>query len=132
MLKANATLFPEEFDIIGPNPRGIGQSHPLQCDPKLFNEHQRVSLQPTTQKGFEDLVKSNAALGDSCRNLTGPLFEYLDSASIARDFEAIRMALRDEKITYLGVSYGTVIGQAYASMFPDTIRAMALDGILDQ
>lgn len=50
---------------------------------------------------------------------------------MARDFEALRIALGDEKLTYLGLSYGTVFGQAYAELFPDTIRAMALDGNLD-
>ncbi|OOF91729.1 hypothetical protein ASPCADRAFT_210727 [Aspergillus carbonarius ITEM 5010] len=71
------------------------------------------------------------ALGQSCGNLTGPLMAHLDAASGARDVEAVRMALGETQLNYLGLSYGTLLGAQYAQLFPQKIRAMALDGNMD-
>ncbi|KAF2490106.1 hypothetical protein BU16DRAFT_553292 [Lophium mytilinum] len=117
------------FDIVAPDPRGIGSSTPIRCDPDIYNE--RVTTFPTTTAEFEKLVAHNKALGESCRNLTGPLFDHVDTTSVARDLEAVRLALGGEKLNYLGFSYGTQIGAAYAELFPDNFRTLALDAITD-
>lgn len=67
----------ENFDIIGLDPRGAGLSNQVQCDMSILAE--RVSLFPQTDEDFEELVDKNKRLGESCRNLTGPLFEHLDT-----------------------------------------------------
>lgn len=65
------------FDIIGLDPRGVGLSNQAQCDMSIYAE--RVSLFPTTQKEYDALVDKNKRLGESCRQLTGPLLEHLDT-----------------------------------------------------
>ncbi|PWY81509.1 alpha/beta-hydrolase [Aspergillus sclerotioniger CBS 115572] len=123
----NALL--EHFDIIGLDPRGVGLSSPIRCDPSIYN--QRVSNFPTTEVEFQTMQQKYRTLGQSCGNLTGPLMAHLDSASVARDVEAVRMALGEAKLNYLGLSYGTLLGAQYAQLFPQNIRAMALDGNMD-
>lgn len=117
------------FDIVALEPRGMGISSPISCDPDIWNE--RVSSFPTNEQEFQALKAHNKALGESCLNRTGPLVGLMDTESVARDMEAIRVALDDGKLNYLGLSYGSLIGSQYAQLYPDNIRVMALDGIVD-
>jgi pimeloyl-ACP methyl ester carboxylesterase len=119
----------DRFDIIGLDPRGVGSSTPVQCDPAIYN--QVVSLFPKNEAEFRALVAHNRALGESCLAMTGPLLAHIDTVSAARDIEAVRLALGGEPLNYLGLSYGTELGAQYAALYPDTIRTMALDGALD-
>ncbi|KAJ0167400.1 putative hydrolase [Colletotrichum tanaceti] len=118
----------QNFDIIGMDPRGVGLSTPQRCDTNLAN--QPSEFDATTPEGFQKLVGYNKALGESCRALTGPLFDNMDTISVAKDMEAVRVALGNEPMNYFGVSYGTQLGAQFAALFPGTIRAMALDGML--
>ena len=115
------------FDIIGVDPRGVNLSAQCDCDPEIWNE--RVSLFPTTQEDYDRLVDKNRRLGESCLNRTGDLLNHLDTISAAKDHEAVRAAL-GEKMNWLGLSYGTQLGSQYAQLYPDNIRAMVLDGML--
>ncbi|KAL3434156.1 TAP-like protein-domain-containing protein [Aspergillus tetrazonus] len=117
------------YDVIGLDPRGIGLSTRVKCDPDLYNN--RVSLFPTTEEEFHELVEKNRALGESCRNLTGELFYHVDTTSAARDLEAVRIALGEEKLNWIGLSYGTQLGGAYAELYPENVGRMVLDGNLD-
>src|SRR5690242_17734946 len=119
----------QRFDLIGFDPRGVGRSTPIRCDPTLWN--QPVSLFPQDAAGFARLLAHNQALGDSCARLTGPLLGHVDTVSAARDIEAVRLALGEGKLNFFGVSYGSMLGAAYAELFPGNIRTMALDGALD-
>ncbi len=119
----------EHFDVIGLDPRGIGLSTPVRCDPALLNR--RVSLFPRDEAAFERLVTRNRELGESCRRLTGPLVDHVDTVSAARDLEALRRALGQGRLNYLGLSYGSQLGATYAALFPRHIRTLALDGALD-
>lgn len=116
------------FDIIGIDPRGIGLSSPVQCDIELYNR--RISQFPTDSTSYQTMVDFWKAVGESCRNITGPLVDHLDTISVVKDLESIRMALGNEKLNWLGLSYGTQIGAQYAELFPDNIRAMVLDGLV--
>jgi pimeloyl-ACP methyl ester carboxylesterase len=115
------------FDIIGVDPRGVGLSAGSQCDPDIWNE--RVSQFPKTKEDYDRLVDKNKRLGESCLNRTGDVVNYLDTISAVKDHEAVRAAL-GEKLNWLGLSYGTQLGSQYAQLFPENIRAMALDGML--
>ncbi|MFD1049488.1 alpha/beta fold hydrolase, partial [Kibdelosporangium lantanae] len=84
-----------------------------------------------TPAQFDQLVAHNRAVGEDCLRTTGPLLEHVDTISVARDLEALRVGLGDEKLNFLGLSYGTLIGNIYANMYPRNIRAMVLDGPLD-
>ncbi|KOG20216.1 alpha/beta fold hydrolase, partial [Streptomyces viridochromogenes] len=80
---------------------------------------------------FAALRAANRALGESCRDLTGPLADHMDTGSVVRDMDAIRAGLGEKRISYYGVSYGTAIGQQYAERYPHRVRAMTLDSNMD-
>ena len=117
------------FDLIGMDPRGVGLSTRVRCDPAVYNRP--VSLFPRTAAQFRRLARYARALGRSCRKRTGVLLGHVDTRSVARDMEALRQALGDGKLNFLGLSYGAEIGTLYAERYPKRIRTMALDGILD-
>lgn len=119
----------QHFDIIGVDPRGIGLSSAIKCNPNQWNE--RVTAFPTNQDEFDKLVARNKAAWESCQNLTGPLLGHIDTTSVARDLEAVRVALGNTPLNWLGESYGTQLGVAYAELYPHNFRAMVLDGNLD-
>ncbi len=115
------------FDLIGMDPRGIGTSTPVKCDPAIFNRP--VSLVPRNAPEFDRLASWATAFGRSCLKLTGPLLAHVDTGSVARDMEQLRRALGEEKLNFLGLSYGSHLGSTYAELYPDRIRAMALDAV---
>ncbi|PHH92347.1 hypothetical protein CDD83_7725 [Cordyceps sp. RAO-2017] len=117
------------YNIIAPDPRGVGISHPVKCDASLA--HRRVSSYIANQSDFDKLVARNKALGESCAQLTGPALNFLDTVSAAKDLDLIRQALGDEKLNFMGFSYGTQLGSQYAELFPERVGRMVLDGVLD-
>ncbi|KAI0011855.1 Alpha/Beta hydrolase protein [Xylariaceae sp. FL0662B] len=118
----------DRFDIIGLDPRGVGLSTPVQCDPETYNR--RVSFFPETQAQFDDLVRYNEAVAASCREKTGRLLDFVDTISAVRDHETVRQALGGEPVTFVGLSYGTQLFSQYAERYPDGVRALLLDGNL--
>lgn len=118
------------FDIVGFDPRGVGRSNPVRCDADRVAA-QSALLHPDSASSFAALRAANRALGESCRDLTGPLAGHMDTASVVRDLEAIRAGLGEQRISYYGVSYGTAIGQQYAERYPHRVRAMTLDSNMD-
>ncbi|BBC32367.1 hypothetical protein SGFS_036610 [Streptomyces graminofaciens] len=119
----------DRFDLIGFDPRGVGQSTPITCPKPLHDP--AVSVFPRTRTAFEDLKRTNRTAGRACREATGPLIDHVDTASVVSDVEALRKALGTEKISWLGLSYGTEIGSLYAQRHPDRVRTMVLDGVVD-
>ncbi|GAA4295413.1 alpha/beta hydrolase [Streptomyces venetus] len=118
------------FDIVGFDPRGVARSNPVKCDLDRVLA-QDALLYPDSASSFAALRTANRALGESCRDLTGPLADHMDTGSVVRDMEAIRAGLGERRISYYGVSYGTAIGQQYAERYPHRIRAMTLDSNMD-
>ncbi|CAG8977956.1 hypothetical protein HYALB_00001837 [Hymenoscyphus albidus] len=117
------------YDIIGLDPRGTGLSNAMKCDPDIWNR--RVSGTPKNKDEFKKLVAYNKAFGESCRNLTGPVFDFMDTESAAKDMDLVRKALGEEKLTFYGQSYGSQLGSTYAGLFPKNVGRMVLDGVMD-
>ncbi len=117
------------FDTIGFDPRGVGLSHPVVCgNSEVTAPHPDI---PATPAEFAQLTAYNKTLARSCRALTGPLFDFLDTESVAHDMDAIRAALGETKLNFYGVSYGTLMGQEYAETFPTHVGTMVLDSNMD-
>jgi len=121
----------DRFDIVGWDPRGTGKSKPaIDC----VDEYDRYfAYDPTPedaaeQKAVEDLSREYAEI---CAEENGEMLSYVSTNNSARDMDAIRRALGEEKITYLGFSYGSELGATWATMFPGTVRAAVLDGAAD-
>ena len=131
-VKGGWSLSPEitrRFDTVGFDPRGIGDSTQLQCGlDEVIADHPAV---PKNQAEFTQLAEYNRKVAESCDRITGPLASFADTKSVAKDMDAIRVALGEKKLTYYGVSYGTLMGQQYAEQFPDKVRALVLDSNMD-
>nr|WTA65261.1 alpha/beta hydrolase [Micromonospora sp. NBC_00855] len=131
-LTAASQLGPDvlrRFDIVGFDPRGTVRSEPVRCSSALLGRH--PSLTPANAAEFERLRTYNSQLRDDCRARSGPLFDHLDSVSVARDTDAIRAALGERQLSFYQWSYGTLIGQSYAELFPDRVRALVMDSVMD-
>ncbi|MEI6621298.1 MAG: alpha/beta fold hydrolase [Actinomycetes bacterium] len=117
-----------QFDIVGWDPRGIGQTRPAlqSCDPT--NLIAPVSG-PVNWPVARSLTAAAATVANAaCQRLNAKFINYLGTNNVARDLDQLRAAVGDRKLTYWGVSYGTRIGYVYALKFPDRVRAMVLDG----
>lgn len=120
----------ERFDLIGVDPRGVGGSMRLRCGSAL----RRLGVPPVDlgDAAFAAFRKANAAAGRECRTRSGRLFDHVDSATTARDLDAVRHALGARRISWLGLSYGSLLGEDYAARYPRRVRAMVLDGAVDR
>lgn len=130
---ANAIFSPEirrTFDVIGIDPRGVARSHPVVCSADAFAQPGETVL-PRSRAEYAALVKFNRQLAADCRQQTGPLYDHVDSVSVARDLDVVRAALGADKLNWYGASYGSLIGQMYAELFPQRIRTMVNDGNMD-
>jgi pimeloyl-ACP methyl ester carboxylesterase len=120
-----------QYDVIGFDPRGVGASKPaLDCKPGHFGPVRPDSL-PTTpaiEKANLDRARAFAA---ACGKKYGHLLPYIDTPSAVRDIDAIRQALGAKKINYFGYSYGTYLGAVYAKFFPERVRRLVLDSVVD-
>lgn len=120
----------EHFDIVGMDPRGVGQSTPLNCGTPI---EELYHADPT----IEDRADARALLEASekyvadCEAAKGDVLAHLGTRNVARDMDLIREGMGDDQLNYIGYSYGTSIGQAYAELFPDQVRTMVLDGLVD-
>jgi pimeloyl-ACP methyl ester carboxylesterase len=117
------------FDIVGIDPRGVAASTPVKC--LLPASPPGFTLFPRTKRQFRQMVQHNRALGRSCLRETGTLLGHVDTVSVARDLEAVRIGLRTPKVNWFGLSYGTQIGANYAQLYPRRVRAMVFDGALE-
>lgn len=124
----------DRFDLVGFDPRGVGHSTPqLRCrtdaEFDAFRAHSMVDYSPAGVAQIERILQD---LAQSCLDRMGPEFlASVGTATAAQDMDVVRAALGDEQINYLGFSYGTQLGAAYAARHPDRIRAMVLDGAVD-
>jgi pimeloyl-ACP methyl ester carboxylesterase len=119
----------ERFDIVGVDPRGLGSSD-IDCGGD-FTELYGVDYSIDSPEDEATLLDVSSAYIDGCETAAGDLLPHLGTANVARDIDAVRAAMGDELLNYLGFSYGTAIGQMLAELFPDRVRAMVLDGVLD-
>jgi pimeloyl-ACP methyl ester carboxylesterase len=120
-----------EYNIIGFDTRGVGSSVPaLHCDPSFY-AGVRPDYIPANQQAEQVLISRAKAYAADCQRRFGWLLPFMTTENIARDMDAIRAALGQQKISYLAYSYGTYIGQVYATMFPHRVRRMVLDSTVD-
>jgi pimeloyl-ACP methyl ester carboxylesterase len=119
----------DRFDIVGVDPRGLGASA-IDCGGDMVELY---GADPTidSPEDTTELLDVSRDYVDGCEAAAGDLLPHLGTANVARDIDAVRAAMGDEQLNYLGYSYGSAIGQVLADLFPDRVRAMVIDGILD-
>ena len=126
-------LLSRRFDVIGVDTRGVGASRPAfdcDADPERLGVYSQPFMRPETLDVPALLARSNDYVR-RCTKRNGELLAHMSSADMARDFDLLRAAVRDEKLTYIGSSYGTLVGATYASLFPGRARALLLTSPMD-
>lgn len=106
------------YDLIGFDPRGVAPSTAVDCG----------DLSGVTAT---DPAGQARQIARACRAGSGPLLPWVGTADAARDLDVIRQALGDDRLAYLGFSYGSKLGAVYAHEFPGRTGRMVLDGVPD-
>ena len=120
-----------QYDIVGFDPRGVGSSVPaLSCDPGFF-DGPRPNYIPANPAAEQVLINRAKTYAADCGKRFGWLLPHMTTQDTARDMDAIRAAFGVSKINYFAFSYGTYLGQVYATLFPDRVRRMVLDSVVD-
>ncbi|MFI7001949.1 alpha/beta hydrolase [Nocardia sp. NPDC050175] len=130
----NKSPLAERFDRVGFDPRGVGSSTPaIVCETAKEQDAERAEPQKdNTPEGIAAAENENRQYADRCTEHTGKDFlARVGTREVVQDMDVMRAALGDAKLSYLGYSYGTKIGSAYAEKFPDHVRALVLDGAID-
>lgn len=122
----------DEFAMVSFDPRGVGESAPVDCitDADLDATF-GYDPDPLTEDAFQGSVEIAQRIADGCGAKYGDDLRLFSTVQAAKDMDAIRAAVGDEKLTYIGFSYGTLLGAVYAQLFPDKVRALVLDGAVD-
>jgi pimeloyl-ACP methyl ester carboxylesterase len=124
----------ENFNILGFDPRGVGRSSAVSCLTDAETDEFLYDVTGFELGSDEDLAFSRAAIKDfgaKCLEGTGDLLAHVDTVSAAKDMDVLRAVLGQEKLNYLGYSYGSLLGTTYATMFPYRVGQFVLDGAID-
>jgi pimeloyl-ACP methyl ester carboxylesterase len=121
----------KDYDIVGFDPRGVGSSVPaLSCDPGFFSGV-RPNYIPVNSAAEQVLINRAKLYADDCEQKFGWLLPYMTTEDVAHDMDSIRAAFGVSKINYYAFSYGTYMGEVYATLFPSRVRRMVLDSTVD-
>lgn len=120
-----------QYDVIGFDPRGVGKSKPaLDCKPGYFNPVRPDSVPSTPAIAKANLLRAKS-FAAACGKKYADLLPYINTVQAVKDMDSIRAALGAKKINYFGYSYGTYLGAVYGKLFPDRVRRLVLDSIVD-
>ena len=123
-----------DFDVIGFDPRGVGQSTAVTCyDPAQLDAY-LYDIPPGVRGSDErtaSLEARNEGFAQACDANSDGILPFITTENAARDMDLLRAVLGDQKLNYLGYSYGTFLGATYAKLFPDRVGRMVLDGAVD-
>jgi pimeloyl-ACP methyl ester carboxylesterase len=121
------------FDLVGFDPRGVMRSSGLRC----FGTPQEAGLArppfafPTTPAEEAQAIEADRTLDHACEARGTRVRDHMSTANAARDLDVLRQAVGDDSLSYAGYSYGSYLGVTYANMFPDRVRAVVVDGVVD-
>ncbi|MFJ4266286.1 alpha/beta hydrolase [Paenarthrobacter nicotinovorans] len=133
---AGTTHFTEKlranYDVVGFDPRGVKDSAPVKCMTDAERDAARAKVfRKDTDEGLAAAIAFNKSFAEQCAQQTGPVLGHIDTVSAAKDLDILRAVVNDSKLNYLGFSYGTFLGSTYASLFPDNVGRLVLDGAVD-
>ena len=124
----------ENYDVIGFDPRGVGESTAVTCFDAEGMDDYLYSI-PAGKRGSAEweaeLLDAHKEFADACEANSGGILPYVTTINAARDMDLIRAVLGDKQLNYLGYSYGTFLGATYADLYPDKAGRLVLDGAID-
>lgn len=120
----------DHFDIVGWDPRGTNGSEAVDCDAPV-DDFRALDPSPDDAKEADELVDAATEIAQDCERAASDRLAHISTDDTVKDMEAIRRALGDERMSFYGFSYGTALGAFYADQFPDRVRAIVLDGVVD-
>ncbi len=122
----------DDFDIVGFDPRGTGESDPVDClsdgevDTFVANDPS-----PDSPEEAQELQQTYESFFQGCTDNSDSLIDHVTTVETARDIDVLRAALGEAQLLYFGASYGTKLGATYADLFPEKVGQMVLDGAVD-
>lgn len=120
------------YDIVGVDPRGVGDSTPLEClSDREFDAFTETDPDPDDPAEVMALRQSVTDLGEACQKQSGELAAHVSTEEAARDMDVVRTLLGRTTFDWFGASYGTQLGATYANLFPERVGRMVLDGAVD-
>ncbi|SDK92215.1 alpha/beta hydrolase [Streptomyces indicus] len=123
----------ERYDLVGFDPRGVERSGGVECreDADTEKAFTTIDLTPDTAAEEKAYFADAAAFGAGCKEKSGEILPYVTTSNTARDMDLMRIVLGDDKLHYLGYSYGTELGGTYAHLFPEKVGRLVLDAVVD-
>ncbi|MDO5066045.1 MAG: alpha/beta hydrolase [Propionibacteriaceae bacterium] len=123
-------LFPG-FDLVGWDPRGVGESTSVRCAPEALAAAHGADSSPDDEVEVAALGRAWREVAVSCRELSGVLLDHVSTLEVARDLDLLRHLFKVPRASYLGISYGSLLGATYAELFPERVGRMVLDGAVE-
>ncbi|MFJ2767801.1 alpha/beta hydrolase [Streptomyces sp. NPDC087300] len=123
----------ERYDLVSFDPRGVAASEGVRCrdDRTTQAAERKVDLTPDTAAEEETYFKDAADFGAGCARGAKKVIGHVSTADAARDMDVMRQVLGDDKLHYMGISYGTELGGTYAHLFPERVGRLTLDAVVD-
>ena len=121
----------DNYSVVGFDPRGVGRSSAIDCvtDAQL-DDWIATDGDPATPADEKDLMADAKAFGAACEKKSGDLLPFISTESVVKDMDVLRAALGEDRLNFVGFSYGTMLGALYADEFGETSGRMVLDGVL--
>jgi pimeloyl-ACP methyl ester carboxylesterase len=121
------------FDIVSFDPRGVARSEPVRCYKRngANDPYKNLPAFPLTPEQERATIIANAEYATACVRNNQTMTRHTSTANVAQDLDLLRQAVGDDKLTFAGFSYGTYVAATYANMFPDRVRALWVDGVVD-
>ncbi|MFI1064697.1 alpha/beta hydrolase [Streptomyces spororaveus] len=120
------------YDMVSFDPRGVERSSPVEClDGPAMDKYTQVDQTPDDPAERAELVTAFKEFAAACQTKSGRVLPHVSTVDAARDMDLLRAVLGDDKLHYVGASYGTLLGATYADLFPDRVGRLVLDGAMD-
>ncbi|WP_405535972.1 alpha/beta hydrolase [Streptomyces sp. NBC_00075] len=120
------------YDMVAVDPRGVARSEPVEClDGREMDAYTQTDATPDNARETDELVGAYKEFAEGCGSSSPDLLRHVSTVEAARDMDILRAVLGDERLTYVGASYGTFLGATYAGLFPKRVGRLVLDGAMD-
>jgi pimeloyl-ACP methyl ester carboxylesterase len=120
------------YDVVGFDPRGVARSQPVQClSDKQTDVFLAADTTPDDAAEVAEIDRLSKQFAEGCKTRSPKIYAHIGTTDAARDVDVLRAALGDDKLYWLGASYGTMLGATYADLFPTKVGRMVLDGAID-